>query len=174
MTQKEFRPFLASEWASYRDARLAALLESPDAFGSTYEVSRLLSDAQWRSRLADVDSNTVLPLGAFHNDQVAGIAWVRVAQNCATDADLFQMWVAPEFRGQGLGRQLLDVAIKWTRDRGLRTLKLAVTIGATPAWGLYLASGFRPEGEPQPLRDGSELMVQPMVLPITVGIDPAT
>ena len=38
----------ADEWVRLRDIRLRALLDSPHAFGGTYEKENLLDEQQWR------------------------------------------------------------------------------------------------------------------------------
>src|SRR6266851_4510750 len=48
----KIRPFAQHEWSTYKDLRLAALTESPDAFGSTFAKEVQRSDTEWASRLA--------------------------------------------------------------------------------------------------------------------------
>jgi hypothetical protein len=47
------RTFDETEWAIYRDLRLAALEDSPDAFGGTLAQSSQRADSVWQSRLLD-------------------------------------------------------------------------------------------------------------------------
>jgi GNAT superfamily N-acetyltransferase len=77
---------------------------------------------------------------------------------------LYQMWVDPTARRSGIGRMLLDAAIAWATGANARFLRLSVTWGDTPAARLYAASGFRPRGDPEPIRPGATLMVQPLQL----------
>ena len=74
------------------------------------------------------------------------------------------MWVAPEARGPGAGRALLEAAVDWARKKGCRELHLGVTAADSPALRLYQSHGFRALGPLEPLREGSALMVQAMVL----------
>lgn len=39
-------------------------------------------------------------------------------------------------------------------------MRLAATVGDTPAYRLYLRQGFVPVGDPEPLREGSTLLAQ--------------
>jgi ribosomal protein S18 acetylase RimI-like enzyme len=66
------------------------------------------------------------------------------------------MYVAPEVRGRGLGRMLLDAAITQARATpGIEQLMLAVNATNLPARNLYLALGFEPFGrEPRALKIG--------------------
>jgi ribosomal protein S18 acetylase RimI-like enzyme len=74
------------------------------------------------------------------------------------------MWVAPEFRGKGLGRKLLRAAVEWARARKASCVDLRVTCTNTPAMHLYASEGFEPSGQSEPLRPGSSLLAQPMRL----------
>ena len=58
------RTFAQHEWAVYKDLRLRALADSPDAFGSTLAKEQNRSDAEWASRLAAGVNSWDLPLVA--------------------------------------------------------------------------------------------------------------
>jgi GNAT superfamily N-acetyltransferase len=79
-------------------------------------------------------------------------------------AALSQMWVAPTHRGRGVGQKLLEAVIAWATAQNVAALDLGVTCGDSPARRLYERAGFKPLGEPQPLRPGSTLLAQPMRL----------
>ena len=53
--------------------------------------------------------------------------------------------VAPEARGQGVGKALLAAGEQWARGRGYRLLTLNVFLGNEKARALYEDLGFRPE-----------------------------
>jgi|SRR5215831_2209507 len=159
------RPFTADEWRIYRDLRLRALADSPDAFGRTLaeEVSRL--DAEWVRRLgSSADSERNLPVVAELRGEPIGLAWGRIDTSNLDAAVLTQMWVAPPHRGVGAGQMLLRAVIAWAKGRNVSFLDLGVTCGNSPARRLYERAGFKPRGAPEPLRAGSDLLVQPMRL----------
>ena len=58
---------------------------------------------------------------------------------------VYDLWVSPEARRQGVGRHLLDRAADWCRERGLHSLRLEVGAGNAPARALYAAVGFAEE-----------------------------
>lgn len=159
------RRFSAAEWPVYRDLRLRALGDSPDAFGSTLAEETGRTDAHWAGRLAaGSDSQTNLPVVAEVDGEPVGLAWGRVDPPNPDVAVLYQMWVAPSHRGVGAGKMLLEAVIGWARARNASFLDLSVTCGNSPARRLYERAGFKPVGEPQPLRLGSELVAQSMRL----------
>lgn len=155
----------AHEWRAYRDLRLRALGDSPDAFRSTREVDRQRPDAYWAERLSSgAASGWDLPLVAEDGDELVGLAWGRIDPAEPRTAHLVQMWVAPETRGLGCGSMLLDAMVTWAGDAGARSVVLSVTCGDTPAKRLYSQAGFEPVGDPEPLRPGSTLLSQRMRL----------
>lgn len=162
------RTFSAAEWPVYRDLRLRALQDSPDAFGSTFAEEGGHADAQWARRLASgVDSQTNLAVVAEVHGEAVGLAWGRIDTSNPDVAVLYQMWVAPSHRGTGAGKMLLEAVIGWARARNASFLDLGVTCGNSPARRLYERAGFKPVAEPQPLRPGSQLLAQSMRLPLT-------
>ena len=166
MPRVSVRVLNPNEWETYRDLRLRALEDSPDAFGGTLAQSQQRSDATWESRLANTAADTDLPLIGSVGGRPGGLAWGRIEPTRRDDAHLYQMWVATERRGLGVGRKLLDAVIDWARLRGTRRVELGVTCGISPARVLYASAGFKPIGEPEPLRPGSALMAQSMELEI--------
>ena len=149
------RRFDPDEWPLYRHVRLRALSDSPDAFGSTFAREAARSDDEWRERLATgAASHGDLPLVAIVDDEPAGLAWGRLDERQPEIAHLFQVWVAPEFRGRGVGRLLVDAVIAWARTAGARILRLGVTCGDTAAVRLYRRVGFVDDGPPRPCVPG--------------------
>src|SRR5205823_12536503 len=62
-----------------------------------------------------------------------------------TNAFVYDIWVAPEFRGRGIGKALVEWAAEWARSRGHRKIKLEVGEGNARARHVYEALGFRSE-----------------------------
>ncbi|MEO8261061.1 MAG: GNAT family N-acetyltransferase [Pseudolysinimonas sp.] len=72
----------------------------------------------------------------------AGEAIGMVALNVPT-AEIKRMFVAPEARGTGLGRRLLEAVEAAARDRGIPILRLETGEPQTAAVALYEAAGYR-------------------------------
>ena len=160
---KRVRPFQAAEWPLYRTLRLRALASDPEAFGSTLALEAARGDEDWAWRLAlAAGSGRDCPLVAELDGEAAGLAWAKCDQREAGLVNLFQMWVAPEARGQGLASLLLDSALAWAAARGASTMQLTVMCGNDAARGLYERSGFRDVGAPQPPRPGDKRLEQAM------------
>lgn len=162
MIAANIRRFADDEWKIYRDTRLSALKDSPDAFGGTHEGSSRLSDDEWKNRLSTVDPQYDLPLAAVVAADIIGMAWVHFENSDDETAHLYQMWVSEKFRGNGVARQLLSEAISWAKGQGAKSMSLNVTCGDTSARRLYDSMDFSPEGIPGLLREGSTLKMQEM------------
>ncbi len=153
------------DWQVYREIRLHSLKQDPDSFCSTYESESKLTDEHWMERLClDTRTFASLPLIAQRQDEYLGLACGVVHGAKDDAAQLYQMWVAPDSRGSGIGRRLVEEIVSWAKDLGVSTLNLGVTSSNTAAVRLYESVGFIPVGELQALRTGSELRVQNMTL----------
>lgn len=159
------RSFESHEWRVYRALRLQALADTPDAFGSTLAREEKFPDAEWAERLrAGSDTRWNLPVLAEVGSEPSGLAWGRVERSSPERADLYQMWVHPSARCLGVGTLLLDAVIVWAKQAGAQYLALGVSCGDTPANRLYSRAGFKPIGEPVPLRPGSPVRARDMHL----------
>ena len=88
--------------------------------------------------------------------QVAGFTLVRAAPG---EEELLLIAVKPEFRGQGLGRRLLDSVLEDARKRGAQRVFLEMRHN-NPTAALYGAVGFEPIGHRRDyyrLRDGRKI-----------------
>lgn len=154
------RTLRATEWAAWRDLRLRALADSPDAFRATLDEERSQSDESWSEIVAATIEH---PRGglwvAEYDDQLVGMLFGRLSPD-SNLLDLNAMWVAPSARGLGIGSGLLHVAIDWARASGATRAELWVTQDNGMAQALYAKNGFQPTPELQPLREGSDLIVR--------------
>ena len=161
------QPIESREWQLYRDLRLRALRDSPEAFASTYESEAARTDEAWAMRIATaVASDNDHPCFAYHDGVVCGLVWCKLSGSEQGVADIFQMWVDPGSRGLGGGHALLVHAVSWAKNLDMQRLRLGTTALDSPAMRLYLNCGFLPVGMLEPLRDHSDLKSQSMELEI--------
>ena len=162
------RPFASHEWRIYRDLRLRALSDSPDAFMRTLAEEGGRPDEFWSERIVSAaESDLDLPLLAKVGTHPAGLSCGNIPTPNSEVGHVFQMWVVPTYRGMGVARRLLDEIATWAASRNLRRLVLEVTCGDSAANRLYARMGFAPVGEPEPLRPGSALLSREMHLDLT-------
>jgi RimJ/RimL family protein N-acetyltransferase len=147
---EDIRPLAEADAGRWRDLRLRMLREHPDAFGSAYEqqVTRPIEVFARRLRAEEGAPDNVI-LGAFDGEQLVGSIglWRDDGAKDRHKAAIISMYTAPEVRGRGIGKALLQAAIARARAAdGIEQLLLAVTAHNTPARNLYAALGFESYG----------------------------
>jgi GNAT superfamily N-acetyltransferase len=152
----------ADEWPLWRDLRLEALREAPDAFGASLVEWQGEGDTEtrWRARLSTVPFNAV----AYLHGVPAGMASGTALDEDGT-SELISRWVAPFARGHGVGEALVAAVIRQAREKGARTLALDVVEGNEPARTLYLRCGFLDAGQAgcNPSGQPERRMVRPII-----------
>lgn len=130
------------DWAKLRDIRLEALYDSPDAFGSTYDVAVKLSVRQWRAMvertlyfLAERDGEVVGMVSGGYNERYLDTHW------------LYGMYVTPSARGSASASMLVNAVVQWAKGEGGTELFLHVTSIAARARAFYERQGFVATGE---------------------------
>lgn len=134
-------PFVAiashADWQRVQRLRLAALRDTPDVFGSTFEDEVKRLPEWWIDRLQSSGSTTFI---AVEPDD-SGMAVLGPFRS-PPDCGLFGVWVAPAHRGLGVGDALMRSVIDQARSRGVGRLVLHVGRHNLPAQRLYLRHGF--------------------------------
>ncbi len=133
------------DWRIWRQVRLAALVDAPQAFGAQLSdwTGEGDTEERWRGRLALERSRNVIALLA---GAAVGMA-SGVVDSAAADCHVISMWVSPEERGRGVGDLVLQAIEEWASSSGARRLRLAVASGNPAAEYLYRRNGFQPTGE---------------------------
>jgi ribosomal protein S18 acetylase RimI-like enzyme len=142
------------QWLVYRDLRLAALAEAPQAFSSTLERELAFDDQVWQQRLGSLAAATFL---AWDSDQVVGMATGKPEDPDDEFAvpgawQLVGMWVSPAMRGTGVAGALVEAVAEHVRDAGAPALVLWVTQVNGRARRFYERIGFGLTGNRQPVR----------------------
>jgi ribosomal protein S18 acetylase RimI-like enzyme len=108
-----------------------------------------------RARLLLAEGEMTVLLGGERPD---GIALIRLRPAIWTeglDAYLEELYVAPERRGDGIGRALLEAAMDAAREAGAVRIDLGTSVDDTAAIALYESCGFtNREREP----DGPQML----------------
>ncbi len=170
MLIREVRP---DEWRLWREVRLRALADAPDAFGETLEHARTYDEARWQMYV-EARPNA-LRLFAEDGGAVVGKVVVIIGHEDgdARRANVYAMWVAPQARGHGVGKALVDAGLRWARARAASEVELRVADSVAPARRLYERCGFVATGERSLIRDGSPDMAATMVAtlpPLIMGV----
>ena len=145
------------DWPLARAVRVAALLESPAAFGSTVERETARPESEWRERLAG--NAWIAAVAEVETEVVAGdgtrtVHSPAVGLACGIGdgpvRELGSMWVAPAHRGSGLAAALVSAVLTWAREDGATSVTLWVVETNARATAFYARCGFAPTGERKP------------------------
>jgi GNAT superfamily N-acetyltransferase len=131
-------------WRVWREVRLAALEESPDAFASTLARELAFEEDIWRGRMSGPGVHVM----AFAGQQPTGIAATFIPDSSPAP-ELVSMWVRPASRSRQVGAALVDEVLAWAHEKGHPEIRLWVVAGNTAARRLYENTGFVLTGESQ-------------------------
>ncbi|MEU2235276.1 GNAT family N-acetyltransferase [Streptomyces vietnamensis] len=135
------RTVAPADWPLWREARIASLTASPEAFKARLADWERGGEEQWRARFDDPAAYGVLAvLGA----RPVGLAAGLLAPGAVPE--LRSVWVAPEARGHGLAARLIASVESWAHGTGAGVLRLSVLASNAPAIALYERLGYAPDG----------------------------
>ena len=154
----KIRPTNTEDWMLLKQVRLAALLDTPTAFGVSYQTAAAYTDEQWKVRASSAGTEFWL---AFERDQLIGM--IGAAVNSAHRFNLIGMWVEPAARGSGVAIQLVDVVKSRATEKGFNRVFLDVSPENARASSFYLKQGFAFMNEWEPLESHPDITVQTML-----------
>lgn len=121
------------------------------SFAVTYPtvppMSPALERSVWRRRLAKSDGREVIV--ARRGDRVVGFAYIGPSDDLAADpgtGHIYSLHVDPDVHRHGIGRQLLDEAIRRFVSSGCAAATLWVVTDNHPARQFYARLGWAPDG----------------------------
>jgi ribosomal protein S18 acetylase RimI-like enzyme len=155
MSEISVRPLGEEDWQQYRDARLTALRESPDAFAATVDEEEAYDEDFWRLRM----TRSARLLAEREGSPLGIVSVGRSGEDRPTTSELFGLWVSPDARGSGVATELVRAGARLAREQGQK--QLAYWVGSDNGRAVAFASGFgfRPTAERRPMRvkgDGDE------------------
>lgn len=117
----------------------------------TYPDLALLGRSDLRERLDCLFSRLYehperrLWIARTATNQAVGVVWGQFSHHPVTDRDewvVMLLAVLPEWRGQGLGRRLMERVRHEAEEQGVPVLRLFVSGANTEARGLYRSLGY--------------------------------
>lgn len=133
--------------AEIRRLRLLSLDTDPESFGSTPEYENQYSLGYFQRRLEANPESKLFGYWGIGTEQSLQ-AYVQLSQKSFPKmrhlADLFELYVVPNSRRQGLGNEILSHLIDLNRNLGLvEQFRLKVTSSNIAALNLYKNLGFK-------------------------------
>jgi len=153
----EIRVTQKQDWLLLKQIRLAALQDTPTAFGVSYQTAAADSDAQWQVRAAGERTRFWL---AFDDDRPVGL--VGAGFRDPARYELIAMWVEPAARGAGVADALVAAVKARAVELGLEALYLEVAPQNTRAVQFYQRHGFVFMDEWEPIDSHPHILAQSM------------
>ena len=136
----------ADDWERVRDIRLRSLLDSPHAFGGTYENEMLFDEMQWRNEFGKLSF-----VVASVDGQDSGVMSIEIlVGDFGSTCWIGGCWTDPKFRGVGLMRTMFNYVDRHAIERGWLVQGLGVWTDNDSAIAAYEKLGFVEMGGPQP------------------------
>lgn len=133
----EIRLTTKHDWHRLKQVRLTALLDSPTAFGVSYQTAAGYTDEQWQQRASS--TGTAFWLATVGNETL-GMVGATVSD--AGRFNLIGMWLAPGARGSGAGERLVEAVKARAQEQGHERVYLDVSPENGRAVRFYLKHGF--------------------------------
>lgn len=153
-----------SDHLRLRQLRLAALHESPHAFGAKYETLKDRPDNYWQQVLK---ASSWCLVSADGTD-IGLLAVDRADKDRNSDCWLSSWWIDPRHRGQGISRLMAQWVYELCDKNGWKKIGLGVWPNNKAAIAVYVKLGFVAADELLPSRSIPGLMYLPMYKSIGV------
>jgi ribosomal protein S18 acetylase RimI-like enzyme len=135
------------EWQLYREVRLAALRDAPEAFVAGFEDEASRGEAYWRERM--IRAHRIV---AEREDGPVGVVCLGLHNEDPETGEVFGLWTAPTVRGARIARGLVSTAAQKAAEDGCRLLYFWAGSDNPSAVGFASSYGFRPTAERRPVR----------------------
>ncbi|HEX4797430.1 MAG TPA: GNAT family N-acetyltransferase [Humisphaera sp.] len=150
------RPIQLADVEAFAQMRIEAVRDYPLAFTADLGQTQGRSMDEWKELAArNAGDGAEVIMLADAGRALAGMSGVFVpkAGKLAHVGTIWGVYVRPAFRGQNVGRRLLEACIDWARKQRLVALKLSVVAGNDAAQRCYERCGFATYGvEPVAVR----------------------
>lgn len=129
----------------YREIRLQGLATNPEAFSASLEEETEFPIERFENRLS---GNNTFTFGAMEDNELVGVVTLMLEQSNKTKhrGNIFGMYVLPNRRDKGIGKELLKAAIAKAKENAIEQIYLTVMSSNHPAKKLYQSLGFETYG----------------------------
>ena len=135
----------ADDWARLRDIRLRALIDSPHAFGGTFENESAFDEDRWRLQFQKL----TYVISSFDGVDAGMMSVENLEGDFGATCWIGGCWSDPDFRGVGLMRAMFGFLDKQAESRDWSVQGLGVWTDNNAAIAAYEKLGFVEMGGPQ-------------------------
>jgi phosphinothricin acetyltransferase len=152
MNVKVIENLTINRWEEYKNIKISSIENEKLAFSESLEKLKSKTDEEWKKELKDLDHDKgVLIFLEDENNKLIGFAGAHVHSNprLAHNAFLSNLYVYPEYRGQGFGTQLINERIRVLKNRypEVSNLHCEIVTTQTSSIEIHKKIGFTISGE---------------------------
>ncbi len=152
-----------NEWRVWKDIRLEALQDAPESFGERYQDAMEKDDARWQRDFQKVmESEKQEIFFAAADNLVVGLLFVFVRDQDTKIGGIGGLWIAPEYRKKGIGKQIVEKAMEWMRGKNLQAVTFWNNKSGEASSKFYEKLGFTYTGIEKPLESNSKCIIGEM------------
>ena len=139
----KIRHALPGDVENYRELRLEALKNHPDAFGMDHASALAKEPEYWENTLKINPSEKAL-FFAVQDEQLIGMTGIyrELAPKSKHSATIWGVYVRPQWRGNHISESLVSACLQWAKEQEIVIVKLGVVTGNLPALQSYKRCGF--------------------------------
>lgn len=133
------------KWEAYKELRLRALKNNPEAFGQPHEKALLRSDDEWKMLLEkSAYGQKRWLLFAKVSGELVGMVSGTSMKSVEGGVKIQEMYVDSKARGEGIATKLMQaLSVELLKNTDRRILRLGVFDTQTVAVSLYKSLGFK-------------------------------
>ena len=128
---------------AFRTLRLEALRSDPTAFSADYEINAARPEFYFEERLKELGEGSTIYF-AVQGEKLIGMTGIHRGESPKTQhsAQVWGVYVRPDWRGLRIADALLEHCIKWGRAHGVIVARLGVAADNMSAIRCYTRCGF--------------------------------
>lgn len=131
-------------WHEYKELRLEALTNEPQAFAETYEKVCGTTDQEWIRKLSLDDPANIRMIAENDDEKLIGMMTAVRNRDNNDKALIINVYINKNYRGVGLGKKILnEILDRLNKVEDIKIVELTVNIEQGAAVSIYKSCGFK-------------------------------
>jgi ribosomal protein S18 acetylase RimI-like enzyme len=130
-------------WQQYKELRLEALKNEPQAFAETYEKVEGIDGEEWTRRLSLDDRVNIRMVAENKDGRLVGMMTAVRSKDNKNNALIINVYINKDYRGAGLGKKMLkEILNLLEKVDDIKIIELTVNVAQGAAVSIYKTCGF--------------------------------
>ncbi len=149
MEKVEYVILPVERWEEYKNLYIEAVIHEPLAFGENEKEMSELPDKEWQDDLLNAQEGKSVILFAEHDNKLIGLGSgsFHKREKLKHNAFLSSLYVSKEWRGQGIGKQLIEKRLDLiSKNQNITDVHCEIMSTQTVSISLHTQLGFEITG----------------------------